>query len=412
MRTSVIFFSAVWLATVASCASSSRDEPSQGPGLAPTGDDPELVAIRDFSFVGAFALPTAQDSVSSLDFAAGIIEVNGDSLFIAGHDHQDAIAEFTVPQLVNSNRISDLQIASAPRQGFVRVLDRAAAGNPESLDKIMGIELVDGRLFVNAVEFYDAPADNRLSTLIIDNASDLKSSSVSEFRSMEGYARAAGWISAIPQAWRSVLGGSHISGHSSGGPIIARHSVGPSAFAVDFESEATNSNSRINTTELLGFSLDRPLNEDLFNESRQNSIWTHLSQARYGFVIPGTRTYATIGWSGGHQSGVGYKITQNNGNLCGGYCSYAAEDNYNFYWLWDMDDLEKAERGSIHPDNITPYEYGRFELPFQTDAVLNPIGGASFDASRNLLYISLLKANNEVGEFHNPPVVVAYKINR
>jgi hypothetical protein len=371
----------------------------------------QLLSISELSFVGAFALPTAKDNVSTLDYSSGVIEVNGDSLFIVGHDHDDAVAEFVLPGLVESTEISKLRVAGKPRQGFVKVLDRSPAGNPEALDEIVGLELVGESLVINATEYYDAPADNQLTTLVIDNAADLQGSTVGGFRSIEGLARAAGWISAIPQPWRAVLGGTHITGYSSGGPIIGRHSVGPSAFAIDLEA-AVKTEGAIATTELLGFSLDKPLNDDLLNETSENKLWTQLSQARFGFIVPGTKTYLTLGSSGGHQSGIGYKIAQNNGDLCGGYCSYDAEDNYNYYWLWDLDDLVAVKNGSLSPNRIKPYESGELNLPFQRNDELIRVGGASFDPVRELLYISLLKANNTLGQYNNPPVIVAYRINR
>lgn len=386
-------------------------EPSVGASLQVGAGSAQRLSISDLSFVGAFALPTAKDNVSTLDYSSGVIEVNGDSLFIVGHDHDDAVAEFAVPGLVDSTDISKLQMARRPRQGFVKVLDRSPAGNPESLDEIVGLEVVGESLVINATEYYDAPADNQLTTLVIENAADLDGSAVGSFRSMEGLARAAGWISSIPQPWRAPLGGTHITGYSSGGPIIGRHSVGPSAFAIDLET-AVKDDGAIATTELLGFSLDKPLNGDLLNETSENKLWTQLSQARFGFVVPGTSTYLTLGSSGGHQSGIGYKISQNNGNVCGGYCSYGADDNYNYYWLWDLDDLVAVKNGSLSPERIKPYESGELNLPFQRGDELIRVGGASFDPVRELLYISLLKANNTLGQYNNPPIIVAYRINR
>lgn len=389
----------------------SSEEPELGEAF--SSEDAELLSISDLSFAGAFALPVAQDTVSSLNYAAGIIEVDGDSLFIAGHNHDDAIAEFVIPELVASNSISDLNSAGAPRQEFVKVIDRAAFGNPESLDEIVGMELVNDSLVINTMEYYDAAADNQLSTLVVNNAYDLEGSDVSAFRSMQGLARAAGWMSKVPDSWQSAIGATHISGHSSGGAIISRLSVGPSAFAVDLESVVTLDNEApISTAELLGYSLEQPLSDDLFNTSGQNNLWTHISHAKFGFIVPGTRTYMTLGSSGGHQSGVGYKITQNNGNLCGGNCSADAGDNYNFYWLWDLDDLIETRAGSVSPDSIRPYESGQFGLPFQTNGNFIAVGGASYDFARDLLYISLPGANNEIGDYNNPPIIVAYKINR
>ncbi|MBW2453245.1 MAG: hypothetical protein JRI68_01990 [Deltaproteobacteria bacterium] len=57
----------------------------------------------------------------------------------------------------------------------------------------------------------------------------------------------------------------------------------------------------------------------------------------------------TFGNSGGHESGVCYKCGQDDGNLCGGYCSPDHEDNYQHYWSYDVDDLLAVAEGQLEP---------------------------------------------------------------
>lgn len=370
-----------------------------------------LISISDLDYEGAFALPDGVYSESSANWAEGVMEVTGSSLFFVGHDHDDAIAEFEVPALTLTNTIDQLVYADPPKQPFVKVIGKVRSGNTENLDQIVGLEHYKGRLIGNALEYYDAPADNYQTTFVIQDSADISSSSIAGYYSMRGRARAAGWLSQVPAEWQAGLGCTHISGHSSGGPIIGRHSVGPSAFCLNLDSVLPADSKRsLKTAELLGFGLNFPLQKDLLNESLQNRLWTHLSQARYGFIVPGTSTYATFGTSGGHQSGVGYKLDRRNGDECAGYCSVDPADNYNYYWLWDMRDLLKVRQGSLSASRIKPYESGVFEVPFQTDPVINPIGGASYDEQSGLLYISVLKANNTLGRRSNPPVIIAYKV--
>lgn len=370
-----------------------------------------LISISDLEYAGAFALPDEVYAESSANWAEGVMEVNGSSLFFVGHDQDDAIAEFEIPSLTKTKAIDHLVYADPPKQPFVKVIEKVRNGNTDKLDQIVGLELYQGKLIGNALEYYDAPADNDLTTFVIQDADQISSAEVTGYYSMRGRARAAGWLSQVPLEWQSGLGCTHIAGHSSGGPIIARHSVGPSAFCINLESTLLIDAKRsLKSAELLGFGLDYPLNSDLFNESLQNKLWTHLSQARFGFIVPGTSTYATFGTSGGHQSGVGYKLERPGSNPCDGYCSVDPEDNSNYYWLWDMRDLLKVRQGSLAANWVKPYESGVFEVPFQTDSVLNRIGGASYDEQSGLLYISVLKANNTLGPRSNPPVIVAYKI--
>ncbi|SHI84362.1 T9SS type A sorting domain-containing protein [Pseudozobellia thermophila] len=380
---------------------------------------PEALPLFDISqltYEGGFRIRASQNGVSDVNYSQGPIAYNYEnhSLFIVGHTHQQAIAEYAIPDIVKSEQLSELNMVESPIQVFSQVLDRAADGNPEKLDRVGGLYYVNHggqpKLIVNAFEYYDAPADNTLSTLIINNASDIENSQVSGyFRFDGGAAHTSGWISPIPEAWQETLGGSHITGHSSGIPIISRCSVGPSAFAFGMN-EALNATDAIETTALLDFNLSHPLHEDLGNESGTNDIWTHLSRATYGFIVPGTRTYLTIGSSGGHESGVCYKCVQDNGNLCGGYCTPEADDNYQYYWLWDVNDLVAVKNGSLEPHEVRPYDHGFFNTPFQANGS-KKIGGGSFDSATGNLYLSIQSGDTEQGVYARPPVIAVYNVN-
>ncbi len=372
-----------------------------------------LLDIRDLRFEGAARLPASEFNGSSMNYSEGLLEYDpaSNSILIVGHAHHQALAEFALPPLVQSDVLSELNMAAPPMQGFDGVLGRMTGGNPQGLNRIGGLELLDTaagrRLLVNAYEYYDAPGDNTHTSLLLDDPGAIVASSVMGPKRFSGGAgHTSGWISPIPEAWRDALGGDYITGQSSGIPIISRTSVGPSAFAFD-ASSITDAIETIDTVRLLDFSLGNPLNGDLSNDSRDNDLWTHLSRAVFGMVVPGTRTYLTIGYSGGHQSGVCYKCTQDNGNLCGGYCPRIASDRYNYYWLWDLNDLMAARNGAIEPHQIRPYAYGEWQTPFAGHLV----GGGSYDPASGLLYVSVPGADREQGRYANPPVILAFSIS-
>lgn len=372
-----------------------------------------LLHLSDIHYQGAFRLPASTFGSSSLNYSQGPLEYNAanHSIFIVGHTYEQSIAEFGVPKVVNSAVLGDLHMASAPLQGFTPILDRAVGGNPQGLDRIGGMELVDtggsAQLIINAYEYYDAPADNTHTTLAARNSANLSGSAMAGYFAFQGGAgHTSGWISPVPQQWQAKLGGDYITGQSSGIPIIGRSSVGPSAFAF-LMSDLTGGGqvpSPVPTRKLLDFSLDHPLHTDLSNTSGTNDIWTHLSRAVYGFIVPGTRTYLTIGNSGGHASGVCYKCTQNNGYTCGGYCANDAEDYAHYYWLWDVNDLVAVKNGTKSSFNIRPYEYGEFPTPFATDS----FGGGTFDPASGTLYLTVQGADTAQGPYSNPPVVVTF----
>ena len=375
-----------------------------------------LLRLSQIEYKGAFRLPAGTYGSSSLNYSQGPLEYNpaNNSIFIVGHAHHQNIAEFAIPGLVKSTEIAMLPMAGAPLQSFTLVLDRATGGNPQSLDRIGGLEIIQTtyseQLIINAYEYYDAPGDNSQTTLIARDSKNLASCTMEGYATFAGGAgHTSGWISPIPSGWQYALGGDYITGQSSGIPIISRTSVGPSAFSFYHTDliETSPIPQPVPTTKLLDFSLAHPLHDDLSNTSRTNNIWTHLSRVVYGFVVPGTRTYLTIGHSGGHASGVCYKCTQNNGNLCGGYCANDAEDYYHYYWLWDVNDLIAVKSGKKKSYSVRPYNYGVFPTPFAT----NVFGGGTFDPGSGLLYLTVQKADRQQGTYSNPPIVVAFSFD-
>ena len=230
---------------------------------------------------------------------------------------------------------------------------------------------------------------------------------------------------------QSVLGGNYISGWASNLPIAGRNSYGPSAFVVDFDklSPTTSTNVTLHTAVLMDFSLENPLHPDKYNNQETihrnnnnqdtvpiiigtNDLWTVLSWAAYGFIIPNTRTYAVFGSSGGHKSGIGYKIQQIGHDYnCSGPCANDPLDYYNYYWLFNLDDLIAVKNGKMQPYDVRPYEYGEFPAPFQTsdyltsiEAAMRPIRGGDFDASSNTLYLVL------GGSLQEEQIVIAYDV--
>jgi len=374
-----------------------------------------LLHLKDIEYQGAFRLPADTYGTSSLNYSEGPLEYNSvnHSIFIVGHAHHQNIAEFVVPNIVKSEVLSELQMASAPRQAFSPILSRATGGNLQAIDRIGGMEFINTesgpQLIINGYEYYDAPGDNSHTTLIARNSDNLATCTMDGYHTFQGGAgHTSGWISPVPTEWQTTLGGTLITGQSSGIPIISRTSVGPSAFSFLPENLTTSSvPNPVPTTTLLDFSLAHPLHDDLSNTTRTNDIWTHLSRVVYGFVVPGTRSYLTIGESGGHESGVCYKCTQNDGNLCGGYCANDAEDYYHFYWLWDVNDLVAVKNGSKNSYDVRPYEYGEFPTPFAT----NSFGGGTFDPGSNTLYLTIQKADRLQGTYSNPPVVATFSFS-
>ena len=133
-------------------------------------------------------------------------------------------------------------------------------------------------------------------------------------------------------------------------------------------------------------------------------LWNIKSRGRYGFIVPGTSTFAVLGSSAGLESGIGYKAMQDDGNVCGGPCPYGAEDSYNYYWLFDVEEILGADE--VHDPR--PYDYGIWSVPFDAEGQ-HQIVGATFDPEEGVLYVALDGAG-QIGNYDNTPLILTFKI--
>lgn len=400
-----------------------------------------LASIGDFSYKGAFAMDRkAGYGDSNNKYAAAVFKLSTDksSFYFGGRKVDTAIGEFELPELVLNEKISALNVARV-KQNYSSILGtkkdrfkskRIPTGNPQKIDRITGLMLHNGRLVANVTKYYDGKGGNTHTTVLIDNPEDLANSKIYGYFSLQGAAHASGWISEIPPEWHSSLGGDYITGWASNFPIARRNSIGPSAFVVDLDdiSPSTDTDDLISTTSLMDFNLRNKLHPDIYNNNKtikrnnknqdavpvvvgDNDLWTVVSWAVYGFIIPNTRTYAVFGSSGGHNSGLGYKINQDNGHRCPGPCAVKHDDYYNYYWLFNVDDFVAVKNGDKPPHEIRPYEYGVFPAPFQKDpdiaakafTPIRPIRGGDYDQESNTLYLVL------GGSLQERQIIIAYK---
>lgn len=380
-----------------------------GHATSPTGD---RLSIDDLAYLGAFRLTSETLGESSTNYAAGPIGYHAAnrSLFVAGHTTDNAIAEFAIPATLGTgNVVGDLPVVETALQPFTTPLDAAPTGNPDGLDRIDGLFVHDGRLIVNAEEWYDADTSAADTTLTLD-ADDI-AGSVSGFFELDGRVQAGGYLSPVPAEWQTALGGSTITGWAANTSIIGRHSVGPSLFVFepdDLIGRDATIDPAIATIEHMNFphSGGNFLDPDALvtREGGASPLWNFLSKAVYAFIAPGTDTFVVVGNTGGVDSGIGYKITQDDGNVCGGYCPYRHDDVSNAYWLFDVNDILAAGR----PHEPRPYAYGAWSVPFDDDGDHAIIGGA-FDPDSSTLYLTLSHAG-QVGTYDRPPLVVAYSV--
>ncbi|RJG42342.1 hypothetical protein [Motilimonas pumila] len=380
----------------------------------------KLASIEDLTYQGAFRLDSATHGDSTASYSNGAIAYNPNnhSIFYVGHQYHQAIAEFPIPELVKQPSVEEdirLLNTSYPSQDFVTILDKQPEGNPENLNRTTGIQFYNNHIYANYAVYYDAPGDTKDTSLVISGVDDLANLQVSSIYEMEGAVHSAGWISAMPQVWQDYFGYSHLAGYASNLAINSRSSIGPTAFLMNLQDWHSTDTDKIPTEALMDFGLRHQIHPERYNESGDNNLWTELSEAHHGFIVPGTYTYMVIGRSGGHHSGLGYKITQNNGHTCGGPCAYDSRDYYNYYWLFDMKDMIAVQQGVKQAYEIRPYDYGLLDTPYKNLQMapekVNLISGANYDAASNQLFV-VLKGAGQLGHYDNPPVILVYQIGQ
>lgn len=374
-----------------------------------------LMTIDQLEYVGGFRVSDGTFGNSSANNSAGPIAYNPNnhSLFLAGHESDKSIAEFAIPAIVNSETVTDLNISGSPIQNFTEVLRQASISFGINI-VVSGMIQVNNKLIINNYDFYDQSPYNSANTLVLNQPNNIASGDVDGYFSMQGGSKAAGWMSPIPADWRADLGGTHISGFSKSTSRANKDSsYGPSAYAFNAGEVANNSGSigSIGTKPLLYYTIDKTLapDNDMYNSSRTNTLWTNMSEANFGMIVPGTSTYMVLGSSGGHVSGVSYGEPP-----YGGYKGYYTNDKYdvyNYYWLYDVNDLVAAKNGLINPVSIKPYKAGEFNAPYQ-GSLINKVSGGSFDPASGQLYLTISDADKyQGGQSPFPPVIAVFKFS-
>jgi hypothetical protein len=367
-----------------------------------------IQATLDVEYLGAFRALAGGESSSN--YATGTLGYNpdNDSIFLAGHPGQNAVAEFEIPdELSFSENPSEVVLANV-FQDYVTILDKKNTG--QQTNKINGLLYYNENLIVTSELWYDGSGNNRDNLQLFSVANSLSSSSYKGMLQLRGEARAAGYMSKVPEELVEIIGGEYIVGWASNNSITSRYSQGPSMYALSPQAivDVVPTVSReIESTTLMSFPLEEgktlvPDGEKYLMDI--SPIWGPSAKASYGFIVPGSTIFMVLGSHSGIHSGIGYKITQDTGRLCGGPCPYEAADIYNYFWLFDVNDIVNAET----PWDVQPISYGKWSHPYDKNG-LNQFLGATYDDAKNILYMAIDNAAQR-GSYDRPPMIIAYKV--
>jgi hypothetical protein len=365
-----------------------------------------LLQKTDLVYQGAFRVPfnsTGEDTKTlSYGGTAPVFNPVRNSLFLVGHDQTQLVCEISIPKLVNSSNMSDLntaQLIQNPAQVVTRIKNLAGI---DSQAKIGGLQTVNGKLVGTFYEWYDADASAKGSHFIIDDPANLNGSSViglCQIRAIPADAM-AGYMSAVPTEWQRDLGAPYLTG-LAGGSIISRSSYGPAAVGLDL--------ARLGVKTAPGVAyLDYPKLHPLGDYDSRNSFFNMTTKVRGVIFFSGTRT---ILFFGTHAFGVPFygEASDCNDPNRGGKGTHVVGGKYLYYvWAYDASEFVALKDGYKRPWQIKPYAVWSLDnLPFATGA--KEIGGAAYDPASGTICLSALNADRH-GQYAYLPVIHGFKV--
>ncbi len=409
-------------------------------------------SLSHFKYLGSFKAPFGIYGVGRIAFNPNGNGGQG-SLFIeGGGSNAFSVGEIAIPQpLLVSGRDQLAQLPTAAvlqnrSDIYARIPQKATSwpsGNVNTFNNgnnavFGGLYFEGGKLYFNAYTYYGGVTE-LATTGRIENPANLATTTITGMFRTQGATRTAGWMMPIPSEWRTRLGGTHLVGHDNGITCVERTSAGPTLYAFNLADMASAANgtaipttARMNYPDLSGA---RALwGNDMTNVSGLNKMWTFMTKAGVGFIIPGTRTYALLGTTGGCNPKLGnpyqgtpepafvppiagtiaYKGTDTLGFTYGGPMVWDAQDQHAFYALYDLEEI-LAATNSWDP---RPYAYGPFPAPFaragnytRPGQMPDHIGGGAWDPAARRLYVTLPAADNDSDALYTgTPVIAVYEL--
>jgi len=384
-------------------------------GLATTALAGEkLLDLTDLEYLGAFRVPQGDygsPQYSGFNFGGTALTYNPyhNSLFLTGHSHHQLVAEVSIPPLVNSTVIDELNTASVlqsfadPTEGNRTHLGTGGDEANTSGVPLGGFLVWKDKLIGTAYGYYDAGSEVKLSHFI----SGLDLSVVGDFKGMYQVGEAPvtrnpafvdGYMAKIPAPWQSLFGGPVLTGNCCLS-IIGRTSLGPAASV--FDPDKLGVETPVAASPVVGYPIDHPT-LGTYGDTDPNVLFNG-SMAIHGMVFPeGSRSLLFFGRRGlgGFCYGEGVSDQSLHNTHCDPsypevLCCYDPVNqskgghSYPYAYLmlaYDAQDLLTVKNGAKAMWEIVPYGAWELTLPFAND---NPdIIGAAYDPASQIIYLS------------------------
>jgi hypothetical protein len=395
--------------------------------VVPTGAvDPALVYPSNLIYRGSYRHPNPS-GVNGLNYGGSGLawypagDGGNGSFFMYGEPGQgNRVGEFRpVPVSSLTGTLTQTNYNALPECTLLNGMIAADEGWRETAlggegYSALGMVVHNGRLIQSAVTGYSNtnPLGSHASRpLNLATTGDVKWARV--WDTSRGFSNArgfAGYMSPIPAAWQTALGGKVITG-CSGISIVSNSTDGPGALAFDPDL-ITGIGTTIQGNALIGYQNGQLESSDVRNV--WNSVWNFICTPR-GVVIPnGTRSCLFFGRGSNGLYSYGPNYTRGNGDdsqydntsafpvisrIYDPVLTSTGEHAYPYtyrIWAYDLNDMAAVKAGTLAPGAIRPYGVWNFTLPIDTGSA--EIMGACYDPARKLISIAQ-QGSGRFGEF-------------
>ena len=359
-----------------------------------------LLQAADLEYEGAFRVPSGGVERETFNYGGKALAYNAasNSLFMTGHDHHNRTAEITIPAIVNSNNLDDLQRASFVQEFVDATEGKRTQINPSDPNsKIIGGNLVYGnRLIMTAFSYYDGAGTQSGSHFARPLDLSSAGSVIGPVASEDRVHYTSAYMTHVPTEWQSAFGGPALTGNCCRA-IIGYHSNGPALFV--FDPDDVGSVNPVPTAPLVYYNSQNPLGPGV---SSQNNTYNLTSRVE-GVVFPrGTRSVLFFGrhGTGPYCYGIG-EACNDPANADQGNHAYP----YRYQvWAYDALDLLAVKDGRRAPYSVQPYAIWTYNMPFETDDIHN-IGGATYDPSTDRIFLSRPRGEAKL------PIIQVLRVN-
>jgi hypothetical protein len=365
-----------------------------------------LLTESGLSYAGGFRVPPDPLNGNEFTYGGSPIAFNpiNDSLFVGSIDGK--VAEISIPSPVNSTDAKAMPAAAYLQSAFVDPTEGHWRDMSPSEITLYGLMVHQNRLIGAASIYYDANNNQRVTHF--SRSLSLTQPSFSGWSRVWEHERSglvSGWMAAVPTEWQPHLGGPAITGQCCI-PIISRTSYGPAAFAFD---PAQIGTPNVPAQPLVYYDANHP---NLGRWEDQNETFGMSTRIGGVAIIVGTRTAIFVGSNGLGPACYGDGSADRkaaDASLTDEICYDPTDSNkgthaypYRYQiWAYDLRDFAAVRAGGMPPWDVRPYAI--WPLTFPTTEPQWRIGGVTFDAQRQRLFISERNANR--GEFTAAPVI-------